>query len=106
MKETDAIFGNLQQVHQRAAVSETTLRTSIDAKAPVNHVNNLGWTALLEAIALGDGGERHQATVDALIKGEADLDLPDRNGVRPLTLARQKGHAKIAEMLEQAGAKP
>ena len=35
MKETDAIFGNLQQVHQRAASSETTLRTSIDAKAPV-----------------------------------------------------------------------
>ena len=35
MKETDAIFGNLQQVHQRAAFSETTLRTSIDAKAPV-----------------------------------------------------------------------
>jgi hypothetical protein len=35
VKETDAIFGNLQQVHQRAAFSETTLRTSIDAKAPV-----------------------------------------------------------------------
>ncbi len=35
MKETDAIFGNLRQVHQRAALSETTLRTSIDAKAPV-----------------------------------------------------------------------
>ena len=27
-------------------------------------------------------------------------------GVRPLTLARQRGYAKIAEMLEQAGAKP
>jgi hypothetical protein len=35
VKETDAIFGNLQQVHQRAAFSKTTLRTSIDAKAPV-----------------------------------------------------------------------
>lgn len=78
----------------------------IEAKAPVNHVNNLGWTALIEAIVLGDGGERHQATVDALIKGEADLNLPDRNGVRPLTLARQKGYAKIAATLEQAGAKP
>jgi uncharacterized protein len=80
--------------------------TLLDARAPVNHVNNLGWTALLEAIVLGDGGERHQATVDALIKGEADLNLPDRNGVRPLTLARQKGFTKITEMLERAGAKP
>lgn len=35
MKETDAIFTNLQQVHQHAAVSETILRASFDAKAPV-----------------------------------------------------------------------
>jgi hypothetical protein len=35
VKETNAIFANLQQVHQRAAGSETTLPTSFDAKAPV-----------------------------------------------------------------------
>ena len=78
----------------------------IAGKAPLDHVNNLGWTALIEAIVLGDGGARHQATADALIKGGADLDLPDRQGVTPLSLARSRGHAKIAEMLEQAGAKP
>ena len=78
----------------------------IAGKAPLDHVNNLGWTALIEAIVLGDGGARHQATVDALIKGGADLNLPDRQDVRPLSLARSRGHAKIAEMLEQAGAKP
>jgi hypothetical protein len=26
---------------------------------PVDHVNRLGWTALLEAIILSDGGPRH-----------------------------------------------
>ena len=36
----------------------------IAAKAPLDHVNNLGWTALIEAIVLGDGGPRHQATVE------------------------------------------
>jgi ankyrin repeat protein len=77
----------------------------VAGKAPLDHVNNLGWTALIEAIVLGDGGPRHQATVRALIAGGANLDLADGRGVRPLTLARQRGYAKIAEMLEQAGAK-
>jgi ankyrin repeat protein len=78
----------------------------IAGKAPLDHVNNLGWTALIEAIVLGDGGARHQATVRALIDGGANLNLADGQGVRPLTLARQRGYAKIADMLEQAGAKP
>jgi ankyrin repeat protein len=78
----------------------------IAGKAPLDHVNNLGWTALIEAIVLGDGGPRHQATVDALVKGGADLDLPDAQGVRPLALARARGYAKIAEILGKAGAKP
>ena len=47
----------------------------IAGKAPLDHVNNLGWTALIEAIVLGDGGARHQATVAALIKGGADLTI-------------------------------
>jgi uncharacterized protein len=78
----------------------------VAGKAPLDHVNNLGWTALIEAIVLGDGGPRHQATVRALIDGGANLDLADRQGVRPLTLARQRGYGRIAEMLERAGAKP
>jgi hypothetical protein len=35
VKETDAIFQNLTEVHRRAAGSEDTLRLSCDAKAPV-----------------------------------------------------------------------
>jgi ankyrin repeat protein len=76
----------------------------LDARAPVDHVNNLGWTALIEAIVLGDGGARHQATVAALIKGGASLNLGNRDGATPLSLARAKGYAGIATILEQAGA--
>ena len=76
------------------------------AKAPVNHVNNLGWTALMEAIALGDGSARYQQIVDALIRAEADLNLADRNNTKPLALAKQKGFAAIATLLENAGAQP
>ena len=41
------------------------VRRLIAAGAPLDHVNNLGWTALIEAVVLGDGGPDHQATVEA-----------------------------------------
>jgi ankyrin repeat protein len=78
----------------------------IAARAPLDHVNNLGWTALIEAIVLGDGGERHQATLAALIKAGADVNLPDKNGVTPLSLARGRGYGAMVDLLEKTGAKP
>ena len=71
-----------------------------------DHVNELGWTALHEAIILGDGGREHVATVQALIDGGVDLDVPDGNGVRPLTHAVRLGHDEIAKALRAAGARP
>ena len=82
------------------------VKALIAAKAPLDHVNNLGWTALIEAIVLGDGGARHTAIVAALIKAGANLNIPDRQGVRPLTLARRRGYRNIVALLEKAGAKP
>ena len=78
----------------------------IDGKAPLDHVNNLNWTALIEAIVLGDGGARHTAIVRALIAAGANLDLADGNGTTPLSLARQNGHRAIADILLRAGARP
>jgi uncharacterized protein len=72
----------------------------------VDHVNRLGWTALLEAILLSDGGPDHQAIVALLIENGADVDLADGDGVRPLTHARTRGFTAIAEHLMGAGATP
>ena len=80
------------------------VRELIRAGAPVNHVNKLGWTAVIEAIVLGDGGTNHQATLKHLIDAKADLNLADRNGIRPLGLARGRGYAAMVKMLEAAGA--
>lgn len=71
----------------------------------VNHVNRLGWTALLEAILLSDGGPRHQAIVRLLIDHGADVDLADGDGVRPLAHARRRGQTEMAALLGSAGAR-
>ncbi len=82
------------------------VRALIDGKAPLDHVNNLNWTALIEAIVLGDGGPRHIAIVRALIDAGADLDLPDGYGNTPLALARQLDHEAIADIIRRAGGSP
>jgi ankyrin repeat protein len=58
------------------------VRQLIAAGAPLDHVNNLHWTAVIEAIVLGDGGPRHQATLKALLDAGASL-VADHAGVHP-----------------------
>ena len=84
---------------------DEVVRVLIAAKAPLDHVNNLHWTALIESIVLGNGGRRHTATLEALVKAGANLNLADRNRNTPLTLARGRGYAEMVAILEKAGAK-
>ncbi|MCF2530260.1 ankyrin repeat domain-containing protein [Yinghuangia soli] len=77
-----------------------TANSAID----VDHVNDLGWTALLEAIVLGDGGARHQETVRVLLAAGADPRLPDKDGKTPLQLAERAGQRVVADLLRAAGA--
>lgn len=74
----------------------------IEGGAPLDHVNNLGWTALIEAVVLGDGGPDHIATVEALVDAGADASIGDRRGVTPLEHARSRGYAEIAAILSLA----
>jgi len=81
------------------------VRQLIAAGAPLDHVNNLHWTAAIESIVLGDGGARHQATLKALIDAGANLQLADRSGQTPLALAKARGYSAMVSMLEKAGAR-
>jgi ankyrin repeat protein len=81
------------------------VRQLIAAGAPLDHVNNLHWTAVIESIVLGDGGPRHQATLQALVGARANLQLADREGRTPLQLARSRGYAAMVRILEAAGAR-
>jgi ankyrin repeat protein len=76
------------------------VRQLIAAGAPLDHVNNLHWTAAIEAVVLGDGGPRHQATLKALIDAGANTRLADREGRTPLDLARSRGYGAMVKLLE------
>jgi ankyrin repeat protein len=81
------------------------VRTLIRAGAPLDHVNNLGWTATIESIVLGDGGPRHVDTLKSLIQAGANLNLADRQGQTPLALAQARRYGAMVDMLKQAGAR-
>lgn len=70
----------------------------------VNHTNFVGWTPLLEAIVLNDGGEKQQQIVKLLLDHGANPHMTDKYGKKPLELAREKGYNEIAELLIAAGA--
>lgn len=84
---------------------EGVVKQLIAAGAPLDHVNNLHWTALIESIVLGNGGPRHQEVLRALLAAGASTRLTDRQGTTPLALARSRGYALMVQMLEKAGAK-
>ena len=84
---------------------DEVVKLLVDAGAPLDHVNNLGWTALIESIVLGNGGARHTETLRALVRAGASVNLADRNGATPLQLARSRGYREMVVILEKAGAK-
>ncbi len=81
------------------------VRVLISAGAELDHVNNLHWTALIEAIVLGDGGVRHTEVVRMLVAAGADMTLTDRSGETPLGLAEGRGYTSIVNILRAAGAR-
>lgn len=81
-------------------VRELLLHTEIN----VNHTNFVGWTPLLEAIILNDGGSTQQEIVRLLLEHGANPHMTDKYGKTPLTLAQEKGYTDIAQLLIAAGA--
>jgi uncharacterized protein len=93
----NALIPACERAHVEAI--ELLLTTAID----VNHVNNLGWTCLLEIVILGQGGSRHQQAARLVLAAKADPNLADKDGITPLAHARTRGQAEVARLIEQAG---
>ena len=83
---------------------DTCGRSWLETEIDVDHVNRLGWTALLEAVILGDGGPGHVEIVQLLLDAGADRSITDRDGVTALEHARERGYDEMVALLEARGA--
>ena len=77
------------------------VRRLIQSGAPLDHINNLHWTAVIEAVVLGDGGPDHLGVLDALLAAGADRSLSDREGVTPLDHAMRRGYSEMVDRLRR-----
>lgn len=75
------------------------VKVLIAAGAPLDHINNLGWTAVMESVVLGDGGKRHYDTLEALLAGGANARIADRQGITPYEHARRRGFIAMVGLL-------
>ncbi|REC63528.1 hypothetical protein DRF65_05380 [Chryseobacterium pennae] len=78
-----------------------TVKVLVKTKGfPINHVNKLGWTALMEAVILGNGTQKYQEIVQILKDNGANLTIPDYAGKTPLQHAESLGFKEIALILK------
>jgi hypothetical protein len=96
----NALIPACERAHVDAV--KVLLTTRID----VNHVNDLGWTCLLEIVVLGDGGPRHQTVARLVLAAGADPNIADKDGLRPLTHAHRRGQSEVARLIAEAGGRP
>jgi hypothetical protein len=87
---------------ERAHV-ETVRLLLAKSRIPVDHINNLGWTCLLEIVILGDGGPRHVEVARLVLDAGANPNIADKDGVTPLQHARRRGQAEIARLIVATG---
>lgn len=71
-----------------------------DGKVDINHQNNFGYTALIEAVALTDGSKVYQDIVSELLKYGADTSLKDSSGKTAADYAKEMGYNTILKMIE------
>jgi ankyrin repeat protein len=73
----------------------------IKAGSKLDHINSLGWTAVIESIVLGDGGPRHQKSLKLLLDAGANRKITDPQGRLPIDLARERGFNAMVQLLEE-----
>ena len=93
----NALIPACERGHVEAA--SVLVKSGID----IDHVNDLGWTCLLEIVILGDGSARHIEVARLVLDAGANPNIADRDRVTPLAHARRRGHAEIARLIAAKG---
>ena len=78
---------------------ETVRLLANTKKYPINHINRLGWTALMEAVVLGDGSKKYQEIIQILKQAGANLQITDNEGISALQHAKNNGFTEIVKIL-------
>jgi len=92
-------FGGISVIPASERGHVDYVRRVVQTGIDVNHVNDLGWTALLEAVILGDGSARYQEIVRILLAAGADRSIGDHDGVTALQHAEAQGQSAVAGIL-------
>lgn len=96
-------FGGLSVIPASERGHVDYVRRVVQTPIKVNHVNDLGWTALLEAVILGDGSRPYQDIVRILLGAGADPSITDNEGRTALQHATASGQDEVARILRRAG---
>lgn len=72
-----------------------------DGQVDIDHQNNFGYTALIEAVALTDGSEVYQQIVQELVTFNANKELRDNSDKTALDYAKEKGYTAMIKLLEE-----
>ena len=77
----------------------------LDTAIDLNHINNLGWTCLIEIAYLSDGGVRVQDIARHVLQAGADPNIADKKGMTALAHAQVRKLTALAAILRAYGAK-
>lgn len=94
-------FGGISVIPASERGHVEYVRRVVKLPINVNHVNDLGWTALLECVLLGDGSKRYQEIAQILKDAGADVHFRDRDGVDAIEHARRKAYREIVNVLSR-----
>ena len=78
------------------------VRRVVSTGIDVNHVNDLGWTALLEAVILGDGSRAVPADRPCPARGWRRPAVADADGRSALAHAESRGQTAVAAIVRGA----
>ena len=77
------------------------VQKALDAGVPVNHQNRLGWTALLEAVILGNEGFLFRDIIEELVSHGADVKIKDFDSLSGIDYAEKRNSQFILPILEK-----
>ncbi|EOI06996.1 hypothetical protein UAY_00338 [Enterococcus moraviensis ATCC BAA-383] len=78
-----------------------TVQLCLTAGVPVDHVNRLGWSALLEAVILGNSGFLYQDVIRELVQHQANVAQVDGTGKNALMYAKETADEGLLAILEK-----